>query len=563
MALLTGGVSATENLPPLEGNVTQNVDKNTASAGGNVFNQVYAPAIDTAGLQRIPTVLPAATISNLPQATLQPVQFTPQAVQSNTTGYQRIPSVPLNLPSGQNVIGGVQYSPNQLLAYNPTPQGPSFRPGQPQSDAGGGPPVAPSYQQQTPDFPKPVTTPPQLTPMRPQMAPQPMINPGIIGQAQGLVSQYARPMSPLEAQAYRDQQLVNQYARGMMTQPTLPVGNYSRMARFMQGLTRNNQAQAIAHQRAVQQYNNQVMQNRRAGMNTLGANARSVLQQSASDRRAENRAVGQILNKYLNTPPSAGTYNTMVKDFLTQWPDPKDPEQMAARVRAAEEIWQNTHVDLSPWLTVPGTAQQTIQEGRQIRNEGGRIKNDIAQQTKQDVIDKKHADALAAMDRARFLAQTHDDRVRYEKLKADNTAFKLQLAKQFGEQMAQSLLDSRYSDLVSKEISALESAAKGDKGVLDQWNKIQSRKAQAIALDDGGLLKQAEAEERSFGEKKDGVPVVVRTAIKNLNGLAAGIGSKAEQNIKPELRQEIRNTLVETAQGLKAGGYKTVEPRKK
>jgi len=565
MALLTGGVSATENLPPLEGNVSQNVDKNTASAGGNVFNQVYAPAIDTTGLQRIPTVLPAATISNLSPSPIAPAQFTPQnvSIPASSSAYQRVPSVPLNLPSGPNVIGGIQYSPNQLVAYNPTPQGPSFRPQQAQSDGGGGsaPQVAPPFerqpqQQQIPNFPRPVTTPPQLMPMQAQRGQMPYVDPALIGQAQQSYQQNRAPVTPEELRARRDMDIANAYARGMMAQHTAPVPHYTPMARFMQGLTRNNLAQAVAHQKATNDYNKQVFANQRAGLAAYGANSRAAYQAARQDRRAEDRFTGQAINRIRSEAPSRDAVTREADRMLKQWPDPADPEQMSARLRHIEAIYQSTGgpyggIDLSAWTHIPGNAYLSIQEGRELRNEGNRIKNDIAQQTKQDVIDKKHADALAAMDRSIFLQKTRDDRIRYEKLKADNAARRLELSKQFGEEMAQSLLASRYSGLVRDEIGALESAAKGDKSVLDQWNRVQARKAQAVALDDGNLLKQAEDEEKTFGEMKGGVPVSVRTAIKNLNGLAAGIGDVAAQNISPDLRKGIQNTLMDTAAGLK------------
>lgn len=431
MVTLSGGVQTTNNVP-LTGNVQQTVSPNSASAGGNVFNQTYAPDV---------TLVPRQPVNFTPAAPLAPLPS-----MANTAAIPGPSGSPINVPSSaqlQNafaaptlqgsaqrgqadsiIVGRNVYSPGAVTAQGYDPYG------------GYAPP-----QQQQPMFM-------QQPQARYQMAPRPLVDPNQWAQLQQLMPQI-QPTQRMQ-QIQRGMQDAQSYARQaaqMAAQAPVPPlymqnTRRGRLDRAMMGLTRGGQQQMLAGQNAYYDALTKQPDQIRQAASTLGQAYDKEMDIEYQMQMKNAEIAKEFLKELVKLPAGEAKLNAADK-MMRQWPEPsKNPLDLDARLRYAEWVWQNTGIDLSDLINQDARAFAQQLENKELtarKSEQQIYKND---QTMQAQIDTIKARAKSAAINAEILEATKEYKKEYQKLLTQGKALDNQIAATFGNDLKRAQLES-------------------------------------------------------------------------------------------------------------------------
>lgn len=508
MVTLSGGVQTTNNVP-LTGNVQQTVSPNSASAGGNVFNQTYAPDV---------TLVPRQPVNFNPTSPLSPL-----APMSNLTAIPGPSGSPINIPTAstlQNafaapklqgsaqrgqadsvIVGRNVYSPGAVTAQGYDPYG------------GYAPP-----QQQQPMFMQP----PQA---RYQMAPRPLVDPSQWQQMQQLMPQ-VQPTARMQ-QIQRGMQDAQGYARqaarmaAQAPPPPLYMQNTKRgrLDRAMMGLTRGGQAQMLAGQNdyydALAKRPDQIRQ------------AASTLSQTydkemdiESQIQIKNAEIAKEFLKELVKMPAGEAKMTAANNMMRQWPEPSaNHSDLDGRLRYAEWVWQNTGIDLSGLIN-----QDARNFAQQLENKELTAKKSEQQiyknkQTMDAQIDTIKSRAKMAAANAEILTETKEYKKEITRLTAKQKALDIEITKSLGIPLKKAQLEGQQLS-IQKTIQELQGeTAKNYEKIDKSWNAAMGRYMQALGTMDDDAKSLALEELNSFGAPAKGTEKTMRVPVLDAGGL--------------------------------------------
>lgn len=527
-----GNVSGTQTATPtLTGGVSA-----TADAGGNTFNQTYAPvqtyAPDNRNINFAPPGFAPLESSNFapgpalpsmqmnPMAPITPMQTQP--LQSPVPGINIPPMSAFRGPQPQQAapvgpgqlggpsptqrqvqIGGRAYNAQDVLAQAPRDQGvPDIM-----SDAANyaGVPVAPQ---------RPMFTPPQQAQMDyapppvPSYNQRPLVEPGAIQAIRNITPQIRDMNNPVR-DAVREQawQMVNT----PMPAPLDHRGMYR--AGLISGSQRQQNAYIYQNQRAMSQ---QALANQRAGLAALT----SLSTAQASDNRSQATIDAQMLRHFAKQPTADAVVSA--QRYMDQtWPDPEDPEQLRGRLGWAKKMRDQFRIDLYDLVNQPATKQVAMLQGKQTANY-------IADNTKEAKVRLANANADKAELTRDFLKSTLEDRKKYEALKTQYKALENQYGPQLFPLMIKgrlSGLDQDYNRLRKQNVDAAQDIVdrfmRLNKEIGDQTEGLafipkgtdaNPSKEYQIAVSARDSLRAEKAALGAVG--KDGLPQTVSEAIK-------------------------------------------------
>lgn len=506
MATLQGGVSVNQaansanQAPPLTASINQTVSPGTASAGGNVFNQTYAPDISVGA--RIPTLLQAlAPMSPMNQAplTVAPPPGTSSIPGAGGDDYFRVsPSLQGNVSRGiptdgsPIVIRGVKYSPEQLYAQMP---GADYMPGY----SG-----VPMPQQQPVQFQQP---------QRPQyaMAPRQLVDPNLYNQIPQYAPTVARTTTMNRYQGNLDDAIDHARMASELSQaqiappPSMQRGVRGNLTRAFGGLTLQGRQNLNNQQKAYYKAVYEQPQHQAQAANVYREAAAAGLNYERQIAEKNATIVAGMIEKIMQVP-TASAQETAIKDMFRQWPNEKDPVHMDARIAYAAGLMERTGIDILYAINLPAPADMAMLTNRNETITGKQYDNQYKGATLQDRISSAKSGAEIKAIRADVMRETKDAQIQSAKLNAQLTAAKLLLAKQYGASTAQSLVDSRYQGIASQVAQLDEIASRGYKQILQDWANISKRYLDALNDPDAGdLLSLVRQEMRDFG------PVAVGT----------------------------------------------------
>lgn len=486
MVTLSGGVQS--NNVPLTGTVNQTVQPNTASAGGNVFNQTYAPDV---------TLVPRQPVNFTPTAPLSPM-----APLSNATAIPGPSGSPINIPSTQDLRSA--YAPPTLQGSAQRGPADSFIVGR--NSYSPGALSAQAYDPNYGGYAPPQQQPMFMQPPRAQYAmPQrPLVDPNQWAQMQQLMPQVqpnAR-MQQLQAnyQRAQDMSLQAMNLAGAPIAPPLYMQNTGRgrLDRAMRGLTLGGQKQMIAGQNAYYEALTKQPDQMRQAADSYAGNIKKELDYE-SQMQIKNAEIAQEFLKKLIKLPADSAFLTAADHMMKQWPEPDtNPLDLEARLRYAEWVHKNTRIDLAEVINTNARnyAQQLENKGlAATKSEQQIYKNAQTMDAQIDTI-KNRAKAVAA--NAEIMTETKELRKETIRLQAQQKALDVEITKSLGIPLKKAQLEGQKLT-IQKTIQDLQGeTGRNYKKIDDSWNAAEGRYMQAVNSQDDNAISLALAELNSY-----------------------------------------------------------------
>lgn len=520
MVTLSGGVQTTNNVP-LTGNVQQTVSPNSASAGGNVFNQTYAPDVTLVPRQPVnfnPTqpLSPLAPMSNLtaiPGPSGSPINIPTASTLQNAFAAPKLQGSAQRGQADSIIVGRNAYSPGAVTAQGYDPYG------------GYAPP-----QQQQPVFMQPPRA-------QYQMPQRPLVDPNQWAQMQQLMPQLqpnAR-MQQLQGNYQRAQDMSRQ-AMDLAAAPIAPPlymqnTRAGRLERAMRGLTHGGQKQMIAGQNAYYEALTKQPDQMRQAADSYAGNIKKELDLEL-EIQAKNAEIAKEFLKQLVKIPSGQAQQAAADFMMKQWPEPEtNPRDLDARLRYAEWAHQVSNVELAGLINLSARNYAQMLENKELtatKSEQQIYKN---AQTMDAQIDTIKSRAKSAAARAEVDTETKEYRKEIIKLTAKLKALDVEITKSLGIPLKKAQLEGQKLT-IQKTIQDLEGETAKNYDKIDKsWNAAMGRYMQAINTQDDDAKAQALDELNSYGPPVKGTEKPVQVPVMDANGNQA-----VDQNGRPRTR---------------------------
>lgn len=491
MVTLQGGVTqaVNSNNVPLTGNVQQTVSPNSASAGGNVFNQTYAPDV---------TLVPRQPVNFVPTQPLSAL-----APLSNAAAIPGPQGSPINIPSTsqlQNAFASptLQGSATRGAANSVIVGRNSYSPGQVSAQA-----YDPNYGGYAPPQQQPVF----MQPPRAQyaMQPRPLIDPNTLQQLQQITPQVQRTPAMRNAQqGMWDAQAYARQAAELASAPIAPPlymqnTRAGRLDRAMRNLTHGGQRQMLQGQTAYYNALSQQPQQMGQAANYMRQAYHDDLnyEKSIAEKNAEISA--RAIEKFIKQPTQQARQSAI--DFMMkQWPNPStNEEHRQARLRYAEDLWQNSDMDLSRYINEDSPYYAAMLKNKEYAGEKSWYAIEKSKATLPDQIQRIKDQAKITAANAEILTETKEYRKSIVKLSEQQKQIDLAISKELGSSLKKAQLEATKMQILKAKSDLQNETAKNYDKIDKSWNAAMGRYLQAINSMDDDAKSLALEELRSYG----------------------------------------------------------------
>lgn len=336
-------------------------------------------------------------------------------------------------------------------------------------------------------------------PMPQQPVPSPMMNP-YVQKAMQDQGRFMRQMNPyVQAGPYMDLPAVP---------PPVPIQRQPGLGNALRGIAGALAPRTIGANQAnqykaqVDMYNQQIQE-----QNRLREIQRQIFERAAMERGAAgNTNYAQAMNAALaeykammdaQAGPKQTDIAAAVRDLAKQFPDPGPGQDQFILNKFAEGI------DIRRYRGMTFPREVAMQEGREIRNEGGKLSNEYNKRTLDTRVDKAKTGLLREKEMLDITRQTKDAKVASVKLGAEIRELQKQImAPKAATASKSNQLDMqiKMGRLAAQQRDLLNDQYKGHAAVLSQFFKFKNLQLNPMADDNdpeiAGLKKV-------FGSGKD------------------------------------------------------------